>query len=125
KDWRGAALRRRRALQGELGQPPRSGDQLQQGADQRLDAAPSRHPRQGEGSALDQSRQGTARWAEAIARLLRVSATIDRVRNDRGAYPHATARWKRGGKFTIAKGPFSRSNSGGSAAHEDGSDAGR
>src|SRR5215831_7102688 len=72
-DRRRAALGRRGALPRELGEPPRAGEQRQQGQDRGLDAAHGRRHGQGKGAALDQSRQGSARRAEDVARLLQLS----------------------------------------------------
>ena len=61
EDRRAAAVRRRGALQVELGQSRRAGRQHRPGADQDLDAEDGRHHGEGKGHALDQPRQGAAR----------------------------------------------------------------
>ncbi len=67
QDRPGAADRRRRALQGELGRQGGAGRQLRQGEDGHLDGAHGRRARPEQGRHLDQPRQGPARGAEAVA----------------------------------------------------------
>ena len=63
KDWRRAAVRATPPTSRKTGTTAAFRRRIFNKADQRFDAAPRRHPGQGEGSVLeDQSRQGAARW---------------------------------------------------------------
>ena len=59
----------------------RAFNQHRQGQDAGLDAAHRRHVGEGEGAALDQSRQGAARQPKDGARLLRLRLTAGRPRS--------------------------------------------
>ena len=74
EDRRGRAVGRCRPLQGQLGQSPRAVRQHRQGQDAGLDAAHRRRAGEGEGAALDQSRQGAARHPEDGARVTTIKA---------------------------------------------------
>jgi hypothetical protein len=72
EDRRGRAVRRCRPLQGQLGQSPGAGAELQQGPNSRIDAAHRRYSGERARTALDQSRQTADRRAEETAGILRV-----------------------------------------------------
>ena len=71
--------RRRRSLQGQLGQPPRSRVQRRQGKVAGLDAAHGRSPRPAQGAALDPPRPSAERRPEKVAGLLRLGVEPQRV----------------------------------------------
>ena len=73
EDRRAAAVGRRGALQGQLGQAPGAGRQYRQGQDRGLDGAHGRGDGTRKGPALDQSRQGAGRHAQARAGVLRLT----------------------------------------------------
>ena len=72
EDRQPRALRRRRALPGQLGPQAGAVDEHQQGPDAGLAGAHRQGPRRAEGHAVDQSRQAAERHAEVRARVLRV-----------------------------------------------------